>query len=424
VTSARKALFTLFVICSLIVACDNPTSPTSIDRSVQVNTGRETNNQSSETISSEDGICGNPSDWISDDSALQACLDGGGDIVLAQGEPGYIINGLNGDPRRGLWITHDGTRITSASTSSRARIIAGRDLFAHILSTPPNEVVNNFSIRHIIFNGMVDEMVVGGAYRRMRDSCFDPGGNPGNISLNGNGFEFRNNASTHAMCGSGLGIVGSNFNIQNNYIAYNGRDRFSDYQGMPWSDGITVISCNGGYIGHNTIVDNTDIDLVIGGGHGCVVELNKIAHYGKYAFAGLNVGNFNRSGNHAGSEFRGNTVSSKVRNRLSIGILVGSHPWTSRVDVVNAGRVVGNTSFGNVINLVVDGVYGGEVTGNNVYNPSGDQGLGDCSNSLNYTVYPPHVLNTKLQSGWVPFQYDGDIACGFFEMISGSRYKR
>lgn len=417
-----KALLFFLIFSGAITSCNGPTVPTFTNFAPDKfdNQTAEISSLSNNPTFGFEKNCGNPNDQEPDDSTLQACLDRGGHIYLEDGNPGYIVNGLNGDVTRGLWLVHSGTVLTSQG--SRARIIAGRDLYAHLLQTAPDVDVNNFVIENISFDGMVDKMMPDGSYRRRRDNC-NGNNNPGNLFLQGYGFHFKNNSSQHALCGTGLGLYG-NFNIQSNYIAYNGRDKFSGGGGFPWADGMTVLYCDRGYIGHNTLVDNTDIELVIGGSRGCVIELNIIEHLGKYAFAGLNIGNFNRSGDHAGSEFRGNTVSSRVINRLSIGILVGSHPWTSKVDVINAGKVVSNTSRGNVINLVVDGVYGGEVTGNTLYNSQGNEGLGTCRDSLDYAVYPSHVSNTVLQHGYVAYQYDGDLACGFYNMINRFSFTR
>lgn len=345
--------------------------------------------------------CGNPNDWEPDDTTLQGCLDKGGIIELEPGNPGYIVNGLNGDVAKGLYLTSSGITLGSSGGVNRARIIAGRELFAMILQTQGD--VNNFSIKNISFDGMVDEIVADGPYRRRRDDCID-GRAPGNIFLQGRSFQFKDNESINAMCGTGLGLSGSDYDIQNNYIAHNGRDKNSGAPGAPWSDGITVLRCESGYIAHNVFVDNTDIDLVLGGGFGCVAELNTIGHFGKYAFSGLNIGNFNNGGNHTGSEYRGNTIYSKVPDRLGIGISVGSHMWTGSVQVYNAGRVVSNTVYGAGINMYVDGVYGGEITGNNVHDPVGnDIVIGGCQSPINYGVFIPHVTNTILQGGWSKF---------------------
>lgn len=101
--------------------------------------------------------CGNPNDWEPDDSALQACLDAGGFIALEPGSPGYIVNGLNGDVQRGLHLWRHDTVLTSSQAPTRARIIAGRNLFAHILRTPPATDVWRFRIEYITFDGMVDD---------------------------------------------------------------------------------------------------------------------------------------------------------------------------------------------------------------------------------------------------------------------------
>ena len=320
--------------------------------------------------------CGNPNDWIPDDEALQACLDRGGIIELESGWPGYIVNGLRGDANRGLWLTSSGTVLTSQG--ARARMIAGRDLFAEILRTPPGTDVNAFVIRNIAFDGMVDRVWRDEPYRRRRDDCAE-NGNPGNLILQGRAFRFENNESVHALCGSGLSLYG-NFEVQNNYISYNGRDKVSGGKGFPWSDGITVLYCEAGHIAHNVLVDNTDVDLALGGGHACVVEDNTIAHFGKFGVSGMNIGNFDSpsGGDHSDSEYRNNVVFSGAPNLLGMGISVGSHMWNTDVNVYNAGRITGNTSYGNDINLVVDGVYGGEVTNNNLHDPSNENDDAEC----------------------------------------------
>jgi hypothetical protein len=339
----------------------------------------------------------NPNDWTPDDTAMQRCLDQGGTIVLDPGQPGYVV-------QQGLLITRPGTVITSSQApGTRARIIADNLLNNHMLKT--RGFIDNFQITHISFDGRVD--CDEGGCRAHRDECRD-GNAPGNLDLAGNGFRVLNSESMHAMCGSGMGLAGANYTVNNNYIAYNGRDRFSGGGGAPWADGITALSCYSGHITSNTIVDNTDIDLVVGGGSGCDVSGNTIWHGGKYAFAGLNIGNFNNNGYHSGSTFQNNTITSAVADRLSMGLLVGSHPWNSSVWVHDAGNVVNNTIRGAVINLVVEGVDGtGTVTGNSMSGHQGSVEFGSCRVSANYTVYGPHVANMTLQAGWdYQLQYD------------------
>ncbi len=133
-----------------------------------------------------------PNDWADDTAALQACLNAGGTVVLDPGSPGYVVNGLNGDVTKGLVLGVSGTTLTSSQAPTRATIIAGRNLFAHVLRTTPGVGVSTFTINYITFNGMVDDVWVDGPYRFRRDDCTDPEDefrqpgveyNPGNLML-------------------------------------------------------------------------------------------------------------------------------------------------------------------------------------------------------------------------------------------------
>ncbi|MEX2090825.1 MAG: hypothetical protein WD989_01670 [Candidatus Paceibacterota bacterium] len=397
----RYAVFIIFVAFNLAGCTDKVStlSPTAPTTAISVSNGSALTGGGMSTANQD---CGNPNDWEPDDSPLQACLNKGGHIVLASGGPGYIVNS------QALMI-RPGTSLASANLADRARIIAGRDLFDPILRA--EGLSPGDSIKNIIFDGMVDEMAPDGPYRRHLGSCGAK--SPGNVIVTGRNFVFDNNDSVKALCGSALGVYGENFLITNNNIVSNGRDKNSGVPGLPWADGMTVLYCGGGYIAHNKFEDNTDIDLVLGGGRKCVVELNTIVHKNKHAFAGLAIGNFDGDGqgDHTNSEYRGNKVYSTRPNVLSIGILVGSHPWSSRVDIKNAGRIVANTSYGNVMNFVVEGVYGGEIFGNTIRDPQGEDSL--CGRrQANFTVFPPHSVGVEIQEGWTSMQID-DFSCSF-----------
>src|SRR5262249_17003653 len=260
---------------------------------------------------SANGYTATPHDDHDDTDALKNCFAAAGEgdtIILEAGIPGvdagyfgYIVNDT-------LTIEHFLT-IKSSQPGRSAALIAGRDLWAPILSTKQGGVLD-FTIQDISFDGMVDcsqahsgsclnfQVPSDGPWRRHRDDCYDDGGlhNPPQVRLEGR-FYFHHNESKHSLCGSGLLAIASNgdFHIENNYFAYNGRDRWSQASGTPWSDGMTVLNCRGA-IWKNVFVDNTDIDLVVGGsagaGSSCSVLDNTIWHGGKFAFAGLNVGNF------------------------------------------------------------------------------------------------------------------------------------
>ncbi len=148
-----------------------------------------------------------------------------------------------------------------------------------------------------------------GTWRTERNRCNvnPPDAHPGNLVLFGNNVTFEHNESIYALCGSGLGLSGSGLTIIDNFISFNGRDKFHPevLEGSPppcdigaagcapWSDGITSLSCGpNSEIAWNVLDNNTDFDLIIGPGGGCHVHHNTIRHGGnvssKYAFAGLN----------------------------------------------------------------------------------------------------------------------------------------
>ena len=408
-----------------------------------------------------------PTDDIPDDAGLQCRLNQGGTIELQPGSPGYIVDGspstdgyANG---RGVYIKQHGTHLTANPFGGDilARIIAGPDLWGDILRTDPDPAmdgtgVHDVEIDHIVFDGRVDVLVGGLPLRIHREECDTRGS--GNLTLNVHGLRFHDNQTTNAMCGTSLQLFGLPndgdtpafpFVLERNYIAGNGRDYRHLGSGARWADGITLLWCDRGTIVNNLFADNTDIDFTIGGSSNCTVAFNTIAHFHKYAFTGLNIGSSagGIAGDHAGSNFTDNTIYTGrsdtlaepqacvpfgtldpglIENQLSIGILIGSHPWASTVWVTNGGTLARNKSHHNVMNLVVDGVCAGthDVNGNcpsssppgvtienNVPScPRGTLGKGQChEGGHNFTFNPDHTGSTAgWQPGYENLWYDND----------------
>jgi hypothetical protein len=344
----------------------------------------------------------NPNDWTDDAVFLQNCLNSapsGSTVYLDPGSPGYVL-----DAHR-LTFSANNLTITSSQAPTRATIIAGPNLSQFLLEQP--DIALTFYISYISFDGRVDEP-------GWRAQC------NGNVFLRGKGFHFAHNEVHHSCIGMGLGISGSRYQVFDNYIAYNGKDRYA--AGAQWSDGITALSCFDGSITNNVFVDNTDIDLVVGGGPNCNVQGNTIWHGGKYAFAGLNVGNFVDSGayagRHEGSLFSGNTVTNVEFNRLGHGFSVGSHPWPDGVDlwIVDTGTVTGNTISGANVNLLIEGfgvfnpatghvsAGAGTISGNDARDDA--MGNSDCANAYRYAVNPSHAVGS-YDGGYSVLVWDG-----------------
>src|SRR5262249_50075703 len=207
-----------------------------------------------------------------------------------------------------------------------------------------------------------------------------------------------------------------------------------------------------------------DIDLVVGGsagaGSSCSVLDNTIWHGGKFAFAGLNVGNFSPgNGIHSGANFSGNSIKNTTISQihvidpdaginedrlvpsLGIGLLVGSHPWRfghvyelrDAGNIGPSGAISGrpdistgaNHIAGANVNLLVEGVLsrasdadsGSPVPGNVHENdpaqppalPSGWKSY-YCENLHAYVVNEHHALMTHYDTGYHYRSYDGFAA--------------
>src|SRR5262249_48685665 len=199
--------------------------------------------------------------------ALSAAESGAGVGLTLSRRVTIISSGANSNPKRTA-ILRAGHRLSTAIIRMDDLINVSDRLY--------------FDIEYITFEG-------NGGTDFYRTEC------DVTLSLVGSGFHFYHNEVKHSCGGNGLYLVGDHYDMWDNYIAYNGRDRFDHTYlpgGGPWSDGFTVAQCDNGTIRENVFVDNTDIDLVIGGGPHCTVSHNTIWHGGKYAYAGLNIGYF------------------------------------------------------------------------------------------------------------------------------------
>jgi len=337
----------------------------------------------------------NPNDDNPDDAYLQQCFNNapaGSTVFLDPGSPGFLIDYTVTIPKN--------LTVTSSQAPTRATILAGHNLRDFVMEQL--DINMNWTITYISFSGMNDTL----GWRNFSDCNTYP--NLGNLWFRGTGFTFAHNESKNAICGTGLQIAGNSYYVWDNYIAYNGTDAWN---GGPWADGITALRCNGGSIHHNVFVDNTDIDLVVGGGPSCTVYNNTIWHGGKYSFAGLNLGNFGDSspydGKHYLSQFTGNTITNTVADRLGHGLSVGAHPWSVAVWISDTGSVSRNDIAGANVNLLIEGTTGngtaGNVTGNTISNPSGNR---DCGGAYNYLVNPNHATAGQYDSGYTGVIWD------------------
>lgn len=305
-----------------------------------------------------------PTDGVPDSAAIQACLDSGTEVRLEPGHPGYIIDAK-------IRFRSDDRLLTSTGPS-KAKLVAHAWLAEPMLEV---QDANDYEISELIFDGNKGSR---GRYDLCNDD-FRPEGN--NLLVSGNGFVIHHLDVINAMCGTGMQVTGSNFQIYSIYFAWNG---YSSKPGasQPWADGLTLTRCDGGYVHSNNFVDNTDVDLMAGNGIGCVVQANTITHVGAYGFAGIHVG---QEGSRAGSTLAYNSVNANY-NTLAFGIIVGPHPWRDFEWTPDVGVVRDNSSNGAVVNVAVDGIQAGAVYSNAATNAQGNDGWGGCTLAADYTA--------------------------------------
>jgi hypothetical protein len=105
----------------------------------------------------------------------------------------------------------------------------------------------------------------------------------------------------------------------------------------------------------NLLRNNSDVDLILGGGTSSAVTGNTIEHTTQASFAGLMLDNFNggTSGDFQGTTVSGNTVSCGAQ-LCDFGINLGPHAWYLSANTIG-GEVTANTVSQGKICLNIDG---------------------------------------------------------------------
>jgi len=323
----------------------------------------------------------NANDGKDDAAAINRCLaTNPSRIVLTPGT--YDIGSS-------LRLTRDNIVFTGElSPSGGAPVLRARPALVGAILVVDN-AADGWELSNLVFDGNRSN-------RLNKSACSGYRGAYTNIQARGTLWTIHDIQSNNTLCGTGIEVKGSNYVIRNSQFRSNGAQPGPGEGPEPWSDGITLLNCDGGQVFGNTLVDNTDVDLIVGGSSTCVIEMNAVSHTATYGFAGLMVGYFNEgfAGLHAGTELRNNTVSSSL-DMLGFGIMDGMHPWDASI-TIEGGQVYNNTATGAVHNLAVDGVSNGNVHDNTMSGAQGSRGL-RCSQPFDYTA--AHAGSATLQAG-------------------------
>ncbi|MBI5201199.1 MAG: hypothetical protein HY925_06405, partial [Elusimicrobia bacterium] len=144
-----------------------------------------------------------PNDGKPDHAALQACLDKGGRVALEPGD--YVIAAT-------VYLTKNGTELTSADAANKARLVADLDLYDYILRASRPE---NYAITHLVFDGRIHE-------RKKASKCKGYRGGGTNLFTQGKNYQLLDIESTGALCGSAMQVEGEGYEIAGCRVHDNG----------------------------------------------------------------------------------------------------------------------------------------------------------------------------------------------------------
>lgn len=299
---------------------------------------------------------------------VQATLDGNSDVsaalqqCISQTPNGGILEIPSG------WYLIGNQVTISRRITLRTRGKAGSNQTCNILANdcawlfPTNNfyaqggflrVANtrNVTIDHIILTGAKNSRKYSSAANKCRQGQNSYGFNMQVINcLN---CRFRYSVSRSALCGTGLEWTGDNATITRNNISDNGYEWPADTN--LWADGLTVLDSDGARITHNTIANNTDVGLILGGARNAYVARNTILQQYTQAFAGFMLHSFN---NTTSGDFRGALVT---QNTIECGYLchfgmnLGPKAWEPYSRSTLGGTVTGNTIRKASMGINVDG---------------------------------------------------------------------
>lgn len=239
--------------------------------------------------------------------------------------------------------------------------------------TPIEIAAAGITLSHLIVQG-------GGAQPRIRALCSAPDSRPlgGGIRVSASGFALRKSVLRNFTCHTALEVVVGSKSalIDENLIGPNGDHR----PGEIWSDGVTIHDSEATVVRGNMFIDNTDVQLILGGCRRCSIENNRFRHSGaadKASFAELMLHSWpTTSGDYSGTLVRGNIIDCGPYRRCGYGIMVGSAPWYE--GRASGGTITGNRVSNAMIAINVDALTGPVEFSANAVQSSGGRSPSDC----------------------------------------------
>ncbi len=260
--------------------------------------------------------------------ALQRCIDGtpvNATLELPAGR--YIVNHqIHVDHRIG--ISSVGKNLDDPIC------VAGQGDCAELVASPalnePWGILNVSALKsldHIVLDGNKQ----GRAGTPSYDNCVSDQNNRYgvNAGLDCDDCQVTGNVFTNALCGTGLevhqghaGIV-----ITNNLFSDNGVHTHHSL----WADGLTIHDSADSEISGNVFIDNTDIDMILGGCQNYAIQDNRVTHTSSPtggAFVAMMLYKWpSTSGDYSGTDVSGNIIDCGPTRNCGTGLYIATEGW-------------------------------------------------------------------------------------------------
>ena len=233
------------------------------------------------------------------------------------------------------------------------------------------------TMEHLIIRGA-------GQANRQRSYCRSQSTRPlgGGIRVLASGFTLRKSVLRDMTCYTALEVTSGadRVTVEENVVGPNG-DHDSD---EIWSDGVTIHDSAFTSVSRNLFVDNTDVQLILGGCRNCRIENNEFRHgprFSSASFAELMLQAWpSTSGRFDATAVRANRIDCSVGARCGYGIMLGSAPWYS--GPVSGGVVADNSIANAMIGLNIDSLSGPMQIRDNSVTASGGRFASECGDRL------------------------------------------
>ena len=336
---------------------------------------------------------------------IQGCInqvDTGGTVELPAGK--YYV-------RNQIAIDKAITLKTQGKIESMTKCNYQDDITCAELIADPHFLDMFGVIRISASNVTVDHLIINGnkANRQSaKDKCLNVnvaygrnvvfGFNAQGTQVNNNKNNFLNSVSKNGVCSTALhlGGWGNGGRIYNNTIAFNG------WHEGPWSDGLTG-GVSGVEILNNEFIDNTDVDLITGGGQNRKIQYNNFMKTGSYSgqsFAALMAHDAWVTTDYMGTDFSYNTIDCGSQKRCGFGIYIGGDAWDGNLPGIYRGSFHDNLVKNAQVGFVIDQadsieIYNNTVIGSGGYTICKSSGVRRLTSDYNISLDSVNIDRSK-----------------------------